>query len=69
MKDFVKSMVSIEQAIQPYKDQRSDLRKNYVDNGWLNKDEMKNLMRAYRLMKDQTDFSQLEQTYNTITKP
>lgn len=69
MKDFVKSMISIEQAIQPYKDQRSDLRKNYVENGFLSKEEMKNVMRAYRLMKDQTDFSQLEQTYKTVTTP
>jgi len=69
MKDFVKSMVSIEQAIQPYKDQRSDLRKNYVENGFLTKQEMKNVMRAYRLMKDQTDFSELEQAYKTVSTP
>lgn len=69
MKDFVRGMVAIEQAIQPYKEQRSDMRKSYVENGWLSKDEMKNVMRAYRLMKDKTDISELEQVYNTISKP
>ena len=69
IKDFVRGMVAIEQAMQPYKEQRTDMRKNYVENGWLTKEEMKNVMRAYRLMKDQTDFSQLEQAYKTVTAP
>lgn len=69
MKDFVRGMVAIEQAIQPYKEQRSDMRKSYVENSWLSKDEMKNVMRAYRLMKDKTDIAELEQVYNTISKP
>ena len=69
MKDYVRGMVAIEQAIQPYKEQRSDMRKSYVENNWLSKDEMKNVMRAYRLMKDKTDIAELEQVYNTISKP
>jgi hypothetical protein len=69
IKDYVRAMVAIEQAMEPYKEQRRDMRKNYVENGWLTKDEMKNVMKAYRLMKDQTDFSQLEQAYKTVTAP
>ena len=69
IKDYVRAMVAIEQAMEPYKEQRRDMRKNYVENGWLTKDEMKNVMKAYRLMKDQTDFSQLEQAYKTVTSP
>jgi hypothetical protein len=69
IKDYVRAMVAIEQAMEPYKEQRRDMRKNYVENGWLSKDEMKNVMKAYRLMKDQTDFSELEQAYKTVTSP
>jgi len=69
IKDYVRAMVAIEQAMEPYKEQRRDMRKNYIENGWLTKEEMKNVMRAYRLMKDQTDFSQLEQAYKTVTAP
>ena len=69
IKDYVRAMVAVEQAMEPYKEQRRDMRKNYVENGWLTKDEMKNVMKAYRLMKDQTDFSQLEQAYKTVTAP
>ena len=69
VKDFVRAIVAVEQAMQPFKEQRADLRKNYVENGWLSKDEMKNVMKAYRLMKDQTDFSELEKMYKNVTAP
>jgi hypothetical protein len=68
MKDYIKAIATIEAAMEPYKDQKKDLRKNYVDNGWLSKEEMKAVMKAYRLKKDDTDFDQLEHVYDTITK-
>jgi hypothetical protein len=68
MKDYIKAIATIEAAMEPYKDQKKDLRKNYVDNGWLTKEEMKAVMKAYRLKKDDTDFDQLEHVYDTITK-
>lgn len=67
VRDFVKAMQTIEQAMQPFKEQRTDLRKNYVENDWLTKNEMKNVMKAYRLMKDETDFSELEAMYKKVT--
>jgi len=45
IKDYVRAMVAIEQAMEPYKEQRRDMRKNYIDNSWLTKDEMKNVMK------------------------
>lgn len=67
IRDYVKSMQAIEQAIQPFKEQKSDLRKSYVENDWLSKSEIKNVMRAYRLMKDETDFAELESMYKKVT--
>ena len=66
IKDFVKGIQAIEQAMEPYKEQKRDLRKNYVDNSWLSKDEMRNLIKAMRLVKDDTDFAALEQMYNKV---
>ena len=68
IREFIKGVATIEAAMEPYKDQRKDLRKNYIDNGWLSKEEMKSVMKAYRLKKDDTDFDQLEHVYDTITK-
>ena len=68
MKDFIKSVVSIENAMEPYKEQRKDLRKEYIENQWLSKEEMRAVVKAYRLVKDETDFDELERVYNTIKK-
>jgi hypothetical protein len=68
IRDFVKSVQAIEQAMEPYKEQKRDLRKNYVENQWLSKDEMKNVIRAYRLIKDETDMDALQEMYNKIKK-
>ena len=68
VRDFIKAIVSIEQAIEPYKEQRKDLRKSYIENEWLTKEEMRAVVKAYRLAKDETDFDELEHMYNTITK-
>ena len=56
---FIKSLAAIEDAMEPFKDQKRDLRQNYVDNGWLTKEEMRMAVRAYRLMKSDTDMDQL----------
>jgi hypothetical protein len=64
--NYIKSIASIEEAMVPYKEQRKDLRKSYVDNGWLEKEDIKVAIRAYRLMKQDVDFDELRQTYRTI---
>ena len=64
--NYIKSIATIEEAMVPYKEQRKDLRKSYVDNGWLEKEDIKVAIRAYRLMKQDVDFDELRQTYRTI---
>ncbi len=59
-------IATIEEAMVPYREQRKDLRKSYVDNGWLEKEDIKVAIRAYRLMKQDVDFDELRQTYRTI---
>ena len=54
--NYIKSLATIEEAMVPYRDQRKDLRKSYVDNGWLEKEDIKVAVRAYRLMKQDVDF-------------
>jgi hypothetical protein len=50
----------------PYREQRKDLRKSYVENSWLEKEDIKLAVRAYRLMKQDVDFDELRQAYRTI---
>jgi|TARA_R110000796_G_scaffold147816_1_gene264654 hypothetical protein len=66
MIDYIKSFATIEECMVPYKEQRKDLRKNYVDNGWLEKADLKTAVRAYRLMKQCVDFEELKLVYKTL---
>ena len=68
MRDFVKSLNSIEECIEPYKEQRKDLKKEYVENGWLDKKDMKTLIKALRLVKDDTDIEELLKVYENLKK-
>lgn len=64
--NYIKSLATLEEAMLPYREQRKDLRKSYVDNGWLEKEDIKLAVRAYRLMKQDVDFDELRQAYRTI---
>ena len=64
--EYIKSLSAIEDCIRPYQDQRRDLARNYVDNKWLSKQEIRMAKKAYRLMKDDVDFEQLGAFYDRV---
>ena len=64
--EYIKSLSAIEDCIRPYQDQRRDLARNYVNNRWLSKDEIRLAKKAYRLMKDDIDFEQLGAYYDRV---
>ena len=66
MKEFIKSLKAIEDAMEPYKEQKRDLRKEYDENSWLNKDEQRLVVRAYRLLKEDVDIGQLIDMYEAL---
>lgn len=67
VRDFVKSLAAIEQAIEPFKEQLRDLKKNYVSNKWLDKKDLKLALKAYRLTKDDIDIGELESMFNKVS--
>jgi hypothetical protein len=62
--EYIKSLSAIEDCIRPYQDQRRDLARNYVNNKWLSKEEIRLAKKAYRLMSDDIDFEQLGAFYD-----
>ena len=66
--DYIKSLTAIEEAMEPYKEQKRALKANYVENGWLEKDEISVAVKAYRLMKSDVDIEQLLDFYERVTK-
>ena len=65
--EYIKALKAVEDEMEPYKEHRRDLKKNYVDNGWLSKDELRSAVRAYRMMKSGDDFEQFVDVYKKIS--
>ena len=66
IKDYIKSIKAIEDAMEPYKEQKRDLRKEYDENNWLTKDDQRIAVRAYRLLKEDVDISELIDVYDAL---
>ena len=47
--EYIRSLKTIEDAMEPYKEQRRELRSEFKQNGWLNTDEIRAAVKAYRL--------------------
>ena len=67
IKQYIRSLGAIEDAMEPYKEQKRELRQEFKDNGWLVADEIRTAVKAYRLLKGNIDIDQLLESYNTLT--
>ena len=66
--NFIKSIVALEEAMEPYKEQKRDLRKEYFENDWLTKEEMRLAVKAFRLLQQDTDLEQLTEYFEKFSK-
>lgn len=66
MADYIKSMKALEDAMEPYKEQKRELKADYVDNGWLTKEDISLTVRAYRLLKNDVDIEALIDVYENL---
>lgn len=66
--DFIKAFADAEAEILPFKEHLKDLKKNYVENGWLTKEELRLAVRAYRMLKQDEDIAQLATFYDKLSE-
>ena len=66
--DYLKSMLAIEEAMEPYKEQKRDLKKEYIEKEWLTKEDISLSVRALRLLKDDIDIPQLMDAYIALRR-
>ena len=66
--EYIKALKSVEDEMEPYKEHQRDLRKNYVQNGWLTKDEMRQAVRAYRMLKKGDNLNEFSDFFDQINK-
>ena len=65
--EYIRSLVAIEEAIEPYKEQKRELRNEYREQGWLNTDEIRAAVKAYRLFKGKVNIDDVYDNYKALS--
>ena len=68
VKNYLKDMVATEEAMEPFKEHKRDIRKSYIDEGYLTKEEIWAAVRAYRMIKGEKDMDALIEAYDQVKK-
>ena len=66
--NYLKSMIALEEAMEPYKEQKKELRDEYVESKWLTKDEIWSAVKAFRLYNKAADMDDLNDMFDIIEK-
>ena len=67
VKEYIRSLVAIEEAMEPYKEQKRDLRSEFKENNWLSTDEISAAVKAYRLFKGKVNIDEVVENFNMIS--
>ena len=68
VKNYLKDLVATEEAMEPFKEHKRDIRKSYIDEGYLTKEEIWAAVRAYRMIKGEKDMDALVEAYEQVKK-
>ena len=66
--NYLKSMIALEEAIEPYKEQKKELRAEYIENGWLSKEEIWSAIKAFRMYQKSADLDAVNEMFDLIEK-
>jgi len=65
--EYIRSLNAIEEAIEPYKEQKRELRTEFREQGWLNTDEIRAAVKAWRLFKDKIDIEEVYDNFQMLS--
>ena len=67
MIEYIRNLNAIEEAMEPYKEQKRELRNEFRHNGWLNTDELRAAVKAYRLFKGKVNIDEVVENFNMLS--
>ncbi len=67
VKEYIRSLAAIEECIEPYQEQKRELRSEFRENGWLNTDEIRAAVKAYRLFKQKYNIDEVVDNFTLIS--
>ena len=56
---YIRSLKAIEDAIEPYAEQKRELKAEFKEQGWLSGDEISLAVKAYRMLKKDQDIDEI----------
>ncbi|MAH51660.1 hypothetical protein CMI37_37935, partial [Candidatus Pacearchaeota archaeon] len=65
--EYIRSLNAIEEAMEPYKEQKRELRTEFRENRWLTTDEIRAAVKAFRLFKGKISIDEVVDNYNLLT--
>ena len=68
IKNYLKDLAETEEAMEPFKEHKRDVRKSYIENEWLSKDDIWAAVKAYRMVKGDKDIDALVEAYDQVKK-
>ena len=66
--NYLKSMIALEEAMEPFKEQKKELRTEYIENGWLTKEEIWSAIKAFRMYQKSADLDAVNEMFDLIEK-
>ncbi len=66
VKEYIRSLKAIEDCIEPYQEQKRELRSEFRNNGWLNTDEIRAAVKAYRLYRGKVNIDEVVENFNIL---
>jgi len=65
---LIKSFKELDACIQPFQEQRKELRTSYLEEGWLTKEEFDLVKKSFNLLKKKTDMDDLSAIFEIAAK-
>ncbi len=65
---YAKALDEVDRAMEPFREHKKELKASYLENGWLTKDEMSMVLKAYRLMKKEEDLGEIQHYVDLLSK-
>lgn len=65
---LAKCLKELDSAMLPFREQKKELQKNYVENAWLTKDEVVMVKKAYNALKNKIDLDDLSTFVDILKK-
>ena len=66
MIEYIRSLRAIEDAMEPFKEQKRELKAEFKEQGWLTGDEISLTVKAYRMMTADVDMDQFLSIYEGL---